>query len=77
MIVYNYRVWGRGRFPIAMLSHDRCWPRFEGEVAKVAARSVDLLGEREVHLRGIQPATRDLWQSLGWEVSDEVRQAQL
>jgi hypothetical protein len=30
-----------------------------------------------VHLRGIQPATRDLWQSLGWEVSDEVRQAQL
>jgi hypothetical protein len=77
MIVYHYRVWGRGRFPMAMLSRDRCWPRFEGETAKVAPRSLDLLGVRDVHLQGIQPPTRDLWQSFDWEVSDEVQQARL
>jgi hypothetical protein len=77
MIVYNYSVWGRGRFPIAMLSHDLCWPRLEGEAAKLAPRHVELLGEREVHLQGIQPPTRDRWQSFDWEVSDEVRRAQL
>jgi hypothetical protein len=75
MIVYNYLVSGRGYFPTSMLSHDRCWPRLEGDAAKVGAHSVGLLGLRQVQLQGIQPPTRDLWESRDWEVCDDVRQA--
>jgi hypothetical protein len=77
MIVYNYAVWGRGRFPVAMLSRDRCWPRLEGEAAKVATHGATLLGERQVHLQGLQAPTRDLWAAFDWEVGEEIRTVQV
>jgi hypothetical protein len=61
MLVYNYTVWGRGHFPIAMLCRDNCWPRLEDEAAKIVANGVEHLGERKVHLQGIKPPTRELW----------------
>lgn len=62
----RFCVEGRGRFPLTMLSHDRCWP-----ASNIDAEKLSGTNKRFVYLLTDQAivSLRE-WNKLSWRVSD-------
>jgi len=66
----QYRVTGRGQFPVDMLRYDLAHPRSESD-AGIIEDSLNRRGpqaEHEVKLEGMKQPTVDRWSSFGWQV---------
>jgi len=66
----QYKVVGRGQFPVDMLRYDRAMPRSERD-AGIIEESLTRRGpqaEHEVKIEGLKEPTVDRWTSFGWQV---------
>jgi hypothetical protein len=64
----NFRVTGKGKFPLDMLRYDACWPATQNDVIRMDANPPR--GYRAVTLRSASrhTPTVDRWNSFGWKV---------
>ena len=61
----RFVVTGMGRFPVGMLSVDRCWPATiadAGTILQMGSRALTLLTDKET-------PSKKLWAKLDWKAS--------
>jgi hypothetical protein len=66
--LYEYKVTGRGSFPLDMLRYDRAWPAYESEISAFAWEA----STRTLTLRSYQLPTTARWSSFLWAVGEVV-----
>ena len=71
----EFRVKGKGYFPMDMLRYSKCEPRTEDDEESILATPSDWPGEREIELVRMASNTTavnfladDRWKSFGWEI---------
>jgi hypothetical protein len=68
--LFNYKVTGKGQFPLDMLRYDSCFPATPNAVADLVIdpRDTNYSKPRTVKISGCGKPTIARWASFGWTV---------